>query len=60
MATSTFEREITITDSKSVERLRKLMSNETPRKPISARPSTRENTIRSEAILKRCPLHSPH
>ena len=59
MATSTFEREITITDPKSIKRLRKFMSNETPRKPISARPSTRENLMKNESILKRCPLHSP-
>ncbi len=38
MATSTFEREITITDPKSVKRLRKLMSNADSKKTYFCSP----------------------
>ena len=59
MATSTFERRIEVTDSKAIARLSKIMSNETPRKPITHSPFSREERVRGEALLKRCPLRSP-
>lgn len=59
MATSTFEREIEITNPDAVERLEKLMSDETPGYPVCRRPFAREEQEWAEAALRRCPLRSP-
>ena len=59
MATSTFERKITINNPESLRRLEKVMSDQTPKKPISEHPFSSEDRKRGEALLKQCRLHSP-
>lgn len=59
MATSTFERKIEVTDPKAIDKLSKIMSDETPGKPIKRSPHSREMRVRGEKLLKQCPLRSP-
>lgn len=58
MATSSFERKIEIKSPEAVMRLLDIMSDDTPRKPISRRPFSQEERERSEALLKQCKLRS--
>lgn len=58
MATSTFERKIEITDSEALIRLLKIMSDETPRKPITLASNFYEKHVKIEKILKQCPRRS--
>lgn len=58
MATSSFERKIVITDSKSVKKIVKIMSDERPKGRVSNRPFSETERRRSEALLNRCPLRS--
>ena len=58
MATSTFERKIIVNNLESLRRLEKIMADQTPKKPISTHPFSSEDRKRSEALLKRCQLHS--
>lgn len=58
MATNTFERKIEITDSEALIRLLKIMSDETPRKPITLTPNFYEEHVKIEKILKQCPRRS--
>lgn len=60
MATSTFERKIVVTDPKAIDKLSKIMSDETPSKPITRSSFSSEKRVRGEALLKQCPLRSPH
>lgn len=59
MATSTFERKITISKPEALQRLEKVMADNTPKKPISEHPFSDEDRKRGEALLKRCQLRSP-
>lgn len=59
MATSTFERKIVIDNPESLQRLEKIMADQTPKKPISEHPFSREDRNRGEALLRRCQLRSP-
>lgn len=59
MATSTFERKIVISNPESLQRLERVMADQTPKKPISEHPFSSEDRKRGEALLKRCQLRSP-
>ena len=59
MATSTFEKKITISKPEALQRLEKVMADNTPKKPISEHPFSDEDRKRGEALLKRCQLRSP-
>lgn len=59
MATSTFERKIVISSPEALQRLEKVMADQTPKKPISEHPFSSEDRKRGEALLKRCQLRSP-
>ena len=59
MATSTFERKIVISAPESLKCLAKVMTDKTPKKPISEHPFSSEERERCEELLKRCPLRSP-
>lgn len=59
MATSSFERKIVIKDVRTLKRLVKVMSDTTPKEPISSHPFSNDERKRSEELLKRCPLRSP-
>lgn len=59
MATSTFDREIIISDTKALEVLRRLMDDDTPGEPLSDHPFSYEDRKRGEMLLSRCPLRSP-
>ena len=54
MATSTFERKIVISNPESLQRLERVMYDQTPKKPISEHPFSNEDRKRGEALLKRC------
>ena len=58
MATSTFEREIIISNPESLQCLEKVMAAQTPKKPISDHPFSSEERKQGEALLKRCQLRS--
>ncbi len=51
MATSTFDREIVITDPASVEKFYRIL-NSAPKKPISKHPYSDEDRKKSEELLK--------
>lgn len=59
MATSTFERKIIIDDPGSLERLEKIMNDNSPKKTISEHPFSYEDRKRGEDLLSRCRLRSP-
>ena len=59
MATSTFKRKIVISNPESLQRLERVMYDQTPKKPISEHPFSSEDRKRGEALLKRCKLCSP-
>lgn len=59
MATSSFERKLEVTDPKAIARLAKIMSDQTPAKPITHSTSSRKERKRCEELLKQCPLRSP-
>ena len=59
MATSTFERKIVISNPESLQRLERVMADQTPKKPIAEQPFCSEDRGRGEALLKRCQLRSP-
>lgn len=59
MATSTFERKIVINSPESLQKLERIMNDQTPAKPISERPFSYEDRKRGESLLKRCQLRSP-
>ncbi len=52
MATSTFERKIEITSPDALERLAKIMTAESPKKPLSEHPYGAAERERSEDLLK--------
>lgn len=54
MATSTFERKIVISIPESLQRLERVMAGQTPKKPISEHPFSREDRKRGETLLKHC------
>lgn len=58
MATSTFERKIELNSPEAVVRLAKIMSDETPRKPLTVRSFSQEERDRSEQLLRKCKLRS--
>ena len=60
MATNTFDRRILISDSESLERLTRVMADNTPKKPISEHPFSSDERKRGEELLIRCPLRSHH
>lgn len=60
MATSTFERKIVISDPNALQRMAKVMADQTPKKPISEHPFSTEDRKRGEALLKRCQLRFSH
>lgn len=59
MATSTFERKIIISSPEGLQRLEKVMADQTPKKPISENHFSSEDRKRGEALLKQCQLCSP-
>ena len=54
MATSTFEREITITDLSSLEKLFHIMNSDTPDDTKSLSPFSDMEIERSEQLLNQC------
>lgn len=60
MATSTFNRKIKIDSIDSLNCLARIMTDNTPKKPISKHPFSNEERKRGEGLLKHCPLQSPH
>ena len=58
MATSTFEREITITDLSSLEKLFHIMNSDTPDDTKSLSPFSDMEIERSEQLLNQCLSHS--
>ena len=54
MATNTFERKIIIRDSKSLEKLVKVINSKPPAKPLSKHPFSKSDKDRGEALLRRC------
>lgn len=58
MSTSTFERKIEITSKASLDKIAKILSDETPVKPISVTPYTKEDRDRGEQLLNRLLSHS--
>ena len=59
MATSSFERKIEVTDPKAIARLAKIMSDQTPAKPLTHGTFSQMEKKRCEKLLKQCPLRSP-
>lgn len=54
MATSTFVRKIVISSPEALQRLEKVMADQTPKAPISQHPFSIEDRKRGEALLMRC------
>ena len=60
MATSTFDRNITLTDPASVKKFYRILNAEAPKKPISQRPYSESNRKKSEELLKLYLSRSEH
>lgn len=60
MATSTFERKITITDASSLKKIADVMKADAPKKSILVSPFSKTDRDRGEELLKRCQLRSHH
>lgn len=52
MPTSTFDRNITITDPASIKKFYRILNAEAPKKPISRHPYSESDRKKSEALLK--------
>lgn len=52
MPTSTFDRNITLTDPASVKKFYRILNAEAPKKPISQHPYSESERRESEAMLK--------
>lgn len=51
--------ESAVNSNESLQRLERVMADQTPKKPISEHPFSSEDRKRGEALLKRCQLRSP-
>lgn len=58
MPTNTFDRDLTIRDPESVEKLFAVISSDTPRRPLSENPFTVAERQEGERLLKQCVLRS--
>ena len=52
MATNTFERKIEISSEESLEKIAKILSDETPPSPISVEPYSQKDRNRNEQLLR--------
>ena len=59
MATSTFVRKIVISSPEALQRLEKVMADQTPKVPISQHPFSIEDRKRGIALLRRCQMRTP-
>ena len=51
MATNTFDRRILISDSESLERLTRVMADNTPKKPISEHPFSSDESAMDTVLI---------
>ena len=58
MPTSSFEREIEITNPESVKKLLEIITDNTPKKILSIQPYDETQRKKSEELLKQCLAHS--
>ena len=52
MPTSTFDRDITLTDPASIKKLYRILNADAPKKPISQHPYSESDRKKSEELLK--------
>ena len=60
MPTSTFDRDIVLTDSESIEKFYRILNAEAPKKPISQHPYSKSDRKKSEELLKLYLSRSEH
>ena len=58
MATSTFDKRMTVTNPKSVEKIYQILTSEKKDKPINKELFSPSERVRSEQILAQCLSHS--